>query len=75
MTMYAFFVHFVVGKGLALYILVVVEGTLYARGPPAHLGPLQTTGTGSDLARHQCAGLCCAPATTWRLVTTPDSLI
>ncbi len=26
---------------------------------------LQTTGTGSDLARHQCAGLRCAPATTW----------
>ncbi len=36
---------------------------------------LQTTGTGSDLARHQCAGLRCAPATTWGLATTPDSLI
>ncbi len=34
---------------------------------------LQTTGTG--LARHQCAGLRCAPATTWGLATTPDSLI
>ncbi len=29
----------------------------------------------SDLARHQCAGLRCAPVTTWRLATTPDSLI
>ncbi len=36
---------------------------------------LQTTGTGSDPARHQCAGLRCAPATTGGLATTPDSLI
>ncbi len=36
---------------------------------------LQTTGTGSDLARHQCAGLRCTSATTWGLATTPDSLI
>ncbi len=36
---------------------------------------LQTTGTGGDLARHQCAGLRCAPATTGGLATTPDSLI
>ncbi len=36
---------------------------------------LQTAGTGGDLARHQCAGLRCAPATTGGLATTPDSLI
>ncbi len=32
-------------------------------------------GHGSDLARHQCAGLRCTPATTWGLATPPDSLI
>ncbi len=32
-------------------------------------------GTGTGLARHQCAGLRRAPATTWGLATTPDSLI
>ena len=32
-------------------------------------------GHGIDLARHQCAGLRCAPAATWGLATTPDSLI
>ena len=31
--------------------------------------------TCSDLARYQCAELRCAPATTWGLATTPDSLI
>ncbi len=36
---------------------------------------LQATGTGSNLARYQCAGLRCAPATTWGLATAPDSLI
>ncbi len=36
---------------------------------------LQSTVTGSDLARHQFAGLRCIPVTKWGLATTPDSLI
>ena len=31
--------------------------------------------TGNDLARHQCNRLRRAPATTWGLAATPDSLI
>ena len=42
---------------------------------PSKTTGLQTTGTGSGLARHRCTGLRYAPATTWGLATTPDSLI
>ena len=55
--------------GLAVLALGVVE-----RRSLVFRAGLQTTGTGSDFARHQCAGLRCAPATTWGLATTPDSL-
>ena len=57
------------GKGADRTMALVLQYHQTSQRPP-----LQTTGAGSDLARHQCTGLRCTPATTWGLATTPDSL-